>query len=210
MDEGVGNITAALKAQPALYANTVIFFRSVVVPSPGVVLTADDSVACVFAHGISHTLPRTLLKHAMPPSGDNGGQVTAGGNNWPLRGWKGSLWDGGARASAFIHSPLLGAAAGTRYQGLVHISDWFPTSLQLALDGTSLSELGLDGSYLPALLDGFDVWAALKGGKASPRTELLHEIDPVRRNERQRFELRASVRSGGGGVKGRGEVVVCS
>ena len=43
---------------------------------------------------------------------------------WLTAGWKGSLWDGGARASSFLHSPLLKSVAGRTYNGLVHISDW--------------------------------------------------------------------------------------
>jgi arylsulfatase A-like enzyme len=64
-------------------------------------------------------------------SGDNGGQVRAGGNNWPYRGFKGSLWEGGCRASAFVWSPLLPRRQNFVWHGLVHVSN-LPLSAWLA------------------------------------------------------------------------------
>ena len=104
-------------------------------------------------------------------SGDNGGQVTSGGSNFPLRGWKGSLWEGGARASAFVWSPLLPPRENFVWRGLSHVSDWLPTALELA--GVADPK-----KQFPAL-DGFPLWAALTSGGRSPRTELLHEIDRI-------------------------------
>lgn len=38
---------------------------------------------------------------------DNGGCPSGGGRNYPLRGTKGSLFEGGTKVNSFIYSPLL-------------------------------------------------------------------------------------------------------
>lgn len=101
---------------------------------------------------------------------DNGACLYGGGKNAPLRGSKGTLFEGnliytrtacftahyaanavrvgGMRVDAFIHSPLLPASTvGTVYSGLMHVSDWFPTILDLAGITTfaSSSDYSLDG-----------------------------------------------------------------
>ena len=99
---------------------------------------------------------------------DNGGCPGAGGRNYPLRGTKGSLFEGGAHVEAFIYSPLLEVLGAGPYPHLFHVTDWFPTLLDMA---------GV--KYKPAVgyhLDGVSHFAALQtpGGEDAPREFLLY------------------------------------
>eukprot|EP00040_Diaphanoeca_grandis_P007156 m.39919 g.39919 ORF g.39919 m.39919 type:complete len:571 (-) comp18337_c0_seq1:239-1951(-) len=106
-------------------------------------------------------------------SNDNGGNPTQGGYNMPLRGQKGSMYEGGIRSVSFIWSALIPVQAqGTTYGGLLHLVDWLPTFMSLATNGQfdAKREVKLE-------LDGFDVWNAIITNSTSPRTELVHNFD---------------------------------
>ena len=105
---------------------------------------------------------------------DNGGP--AGGFDWnyasnyPLRGMKHLLWEGGTRGAAFLWSPLL-KQSGYISNHMMHVTDWMPTLLHVA--GGNLTKLEKNK------LDGMNVWDALSNKDVkSPRTEFLYNIDP--------------------------------
>ena len=76
---------------------------------------------------------------------DNGGSVGHSASNHPLRGTKGTLWEGGTRAVTFLHSPLLSSSQGT-LDGLFHIVDWTPTLASIAgVSEEKINQLNLDG-----------------------------------------------------------------
>ena len=96
---------------------------------------------------------------------DNGGAINMGGNNWPLRGTKGTLFEGGTRAIGFVHSPLL-QKTGYTSQHLMHAVDWLPTLM------SAIGQGGADTAK-----DGVDQWQALAGGNANQvRQEVVYNV----------------------------------
>lgn len=63
-------------------------------------------------------------------STDNGGPAAGfnfnAASNWPLRGVKNTLWEGGVRGAGLIFSPLIARPFRVASQ-LMHVSDWLPT-----------------------------------------------------------------------------------
>lgn len=63
-------------------------------------------------------------------STDNGGPAEGfnlnAASNWPLRGVKNTLWEGGVRGAGLIWSPRLNKRQRVANQTM-HIADWLPT-----------------------------------------------------------------------------------
>ncbi|XP_077484661.1 arylsulfatase B-like isoform X1 [Amblyomma americanum] len=115
-------------------------------------------------------------------SSDNGGDTCCTdiqnyGFNTPLRGTKGTLWEGGIRAAGFVWSPLLDASPRVSEQ-LMHAIDWLPTLYSAA--GGYVEDLGP--------LDGMDMWEALSTGVSVARPELLLDLDTVNAQAALRYE----------------------
>nr|XP_054923215.1 arylsulfatase B-like [Dermacentor andersoni] len=74
-------------------------------------------------------------------SSDNGGAPTGPisnrGMNWPLRGAKGTLWEGGIRAAAFLWTAELLQRRRVSHQ-LMHVTDWLPTLYSAAGSSSSI------------------------------------------------------------------------
>ena len=71
----------------------------------------------------------------------------------------------------WVHSALLPKVAqGTISHKLFHVTDWLPTLVGLAQGTTSRNKK----------LDGHDIWQAISDpATPSPRTEILHNINPA-------------------------------
>lgn len=129
MDDGIGKIIDALE-RTGKRKNTIILFIS-------------DNGGQMSWHsetdykGKYADMPHTVL-----------------GNNYPLRGWKTDLFEGGIRVPAFINWPEKLKAGEVNFP--VHISDWLPTLCYLT---------GCQKN-LRADLDGHNIWPLLTGEKS--------------------------------------------
>ncbi|XP_020899733.1 arylsulfatase J isoform X1 [Exaiptasia diaphana] len=97
---------------------------------------------------------------------DNGGHPGFGGGyNWPLRGYKSTLWEGGVRVPGFVLGSMIQKSGG-EINDLIHVTDWYPTLIKLA-GGTTKDDN----------IDGVDQWDVLSKGTPSTRQEILVNID---------------------------------
>ena len=58
---------------------------------------------------------------------DNGGEPHKGASNYPLRGGKGSGWQGGFQVPCFVWLGANLRGSVKEYEGLVYVTDWVPT-----------------------------------------------------------------------------------
>lgn len=95
-------------------------------------------------------------------------------DNGPWRDGKGSLYEGGTRVVALANWPGR-IKPGTTVDGMMHVVDMYPTLAGLAGASTAKSKP----------LDGLDMWGTISEGKASPRTEIVYNVEPFRAGIRQ-------------------------
>ena len=111
---------------------------------------------------------------------DNGGStnwsatvqgLSSFSSNWPLRGGKSTLFDGGIRTISMLTGGWVPASLrGTTFPGLVHVTDVLPTIL-------AILDLPLPSNEL----DGFDCSDAILARNGSCRSEIPVniELDPI-------------------------------
>lgn len=125
----------------------------------GMVSALDSAVGDLVSKLKSHGLwDNTVLVFTT----DNGGQILNGASNWPLRGSKGTFWEGGVRGVGFVNSPLIEYPGRKRHQ-LMHVSDWFPTFMHLSHGNMSGTKP----------LDGVNQWDMISRDSRARRREVL-------------------------------------
>jgi arylsulfatase A-like enzyme len=101
---------------------------------------------------------------------DNGGPRRIG--NTPYRGYKKTTFEGGVRVACLCRWPGR-IPAGSTVDELVHVTDLYPTLVNLA--GGSLQQ--------PLPLDGMDMWPTISQGDPSPRREIVFSVPELEQSE---------------------------
>ncbi|KAK8797304.1 hypothetical protein WA158_004512 [Blastocystis sp. Blastoise] len=151
MDEGIGNITQALKDK-GLYDNTIFLF------------TSDNG-------GPIHDATCNMCSDY------------AGSLNFPLRGGKHSLYEGGVRITGALAGNLVKQKAGTVYNGYIHTADLLPTLLEAV--GVDVHRNSTDDMTYITIenhkhvldLDGYSLWNDLVDTQEGVRDEIILNMD---------------------------------
>ena len=138
-----------------------------------------------FADDVLGNLTATLKSNHMWPdtlivvTSDNGGPMYSenAANNFPLKGYKFSSWEGGIRVIGAVGGGFLDPAnaqgghrrpLGSRLEGMTHGTDWYATFA--ALGGVSSADPRAEAAGLPPP-DSLNLWPYLSGQvDSSPRT----------------------------------------
>ncbi|KAL4228922.1 hypothetical protein ACF0H5_011963 [Mactra antiquata] len=134
----------------------------------GMLAALDDSIGQVVKTlTAKQMMDNTIIVFTTDNGGPANGFDANAANNFPLRGIKTTLWEGGVRGVGLINSPLL---KKQRYVSnhMFHVCDWLPTLYSAA--GGDVRDL--------TNLDGVDQWESLTNNEKGRRTEILHNIDP--------------------------------
>lgn len=133
----------------------------------GMTAAMDEAIGKIIA-AIDETGRRkdTLIIFSSDNGGYKPGSVTSNG---PLRGGKGSLYEGGVQTCAFVTWENH-IKPGSSVNAMIHMVDWYPTLLKLT--GAPAKQ------KFP--LDGKDIWPSLTQGKPSPHDEILFNSAPDR------------------------------
>jgi len=146
----------------------------------GMLQAADEGIANITAK----LQERNLLDDTIVIfTTDNGGQTQQGSSNWPLRGNKATVFEGGVRGTAFVWGSKLPKLNYDNNQ-LLHATDWLPT----IVEGIAGLELDKD----KWALDGYNVWNTITNNDNTPRKEVLINLDPPR----EQFMGQAAIRIG--------------
>nr|XP_037286375.1 arylsulfatase B-like [Rhipicephalus microplus] len=144
----------------------------------GALAEVDTSVGQVFAALQNRTmLNDTVLVFVSSsgglPDGDDDGSNWS--FNWPLRGSRGTYFEGGVRVPAFVWSPLMADRSPRVSTQLMHVTDWVPTIVHLA--GGDAKILGEVADF-----DSYNQWPTISKNLASPRKSIVHRFDLAGQN----------------------------
>ena len=138
----------------------------------------DDQIGKVLAALEKRGMRENTLIVFMSDNGGNLSAMFAGeldvskiklpSDNGPYRGGKGMLYEGGTRVAALANWP--GRIKPGNVDGVIHMVDMFPTLASLAGAPTARSKP----------LDGMNVWPVISEGEASPRTEVVYNVETFR------------------------------
>lgn len=156
LDDQVGRIVAALEKK-GVRENTLIVFAS----------DNGGATSGLFASGAKSPEERAAEEGGVSQ------QAKTPADNSPLRGGKGSLFEGGVRVPAFMNWP--GKIQPRVVSDPLHMVDVMPTVLALA---------GGEGSASHPF-DGRDIWETVATGKPSPHEEVLINVEAFRGSIRQ-------------------------